>query len=310
MHHLCREIRIPISWGTLAGKYWAPSTSIHKLGKKSGALALHGIHDNAGSFDPLIQFLPRDMTLLALDLPGHGFSDHYNQKIPYRFTGFISDILEVLTYLAWKRPILIGHSFGGILANILAAILQSEISKLVIIEGMYVVNMDDVIGLSQSKVATYAQVQGGNDRSLRTHKTKLYSSITDVAESIFRRNEAIPSLSYAEVLATRSCKEVDGRFVLTRDVRIKPSTYPLLLSDYWDLVKENICSRHTTPALFINGNKSPYKFEEWMERDGAKLSPTSQLISLDGGHMVHMNSPSQLGKIMREFVTQRITSKL
>ena len=197
------------------------------------------------------------MTLLALDLPGHGFSDHYNHKMHYHFNGFISDILEVLTYLACKHPVLIGHSYGGALATIVAAILQSEISKLIIIEGMYAAKLDDII--SQSKVAT-PQVQGVNDRSFRTHETKLYSSITDVAESILQGNEAIPSLSYAEVLATRICKEVDGRFVLTRDVRIKPSTYPLLLSDYWDLVKENIYSRHTMPALFINGNKSQYKF--------------------------------------------------
>ena len=39
-------------------------------------VALHGRQDNAGSFDRLIPLLPRNVTVLCLDMPGHGFSSH------------------------------------------------------------------------------------------------------------------------------------------------------------------------------------------------------------------------------------------
>ena len=48
-----------------------------------------------------------------------------------------------------------------------------------------------------------------------------------------------------------------------------------------------------------------------MERDGVvKLPSTSQIMEVGEGHMVHMNAPDQVGKIIREFITQRYTSKL
>ena len=243
MDHRCREVRIPISWGILAGKLWVPSTPTHE--QKSKALALHGWYDNAGSFDPLIQFLPRVMTLLALDLPGHGFSDHYNQKIPYRFTGFISDILEVLSYLAWKRPILIGHSFGGMLANLVAVTLQNEISKLIIIEAMYTDNQvipeDVFVGFMQRKYEEDAQV--------KPNKAKLYSSKLEVAKSILRGNPDISNLSSAECLATRSCKEVEGGFVLTKDRLMTPLPIEYNRSIYCSSIFPKFYDRLTMPIL-------------------------------------------------------------
>ena len=304
MDHRCREVRIPISWGTLAGKLWVPSTPTHE--QKSKALALHGWYDNAGSFDPLIQFLPRDMTLLALDLPGHGFSDHYNKNVSYYFTGFISDIVEVLSYLAWKRPILIGHSMGGVLANLVAVTLQNEISKLIIIEAMYTDNQvipDVFVGFMQRKYEEDAQV--------KPNKAKLYSSKLEVAKSILRGNPDISNLSSAECLATRSCKEVEGGFVLTKDRLMTPLAMGYNRDIYCSSIFPKFYDRLTMPILYINAKKSKYTFREWMERDGVvKLPSTSQIMEVGEGHMVHMNAPDQVGKIIREFITQRYTSKL
>jgi alpha-beta hydrolase superfamily lysophospholipase len=38
--------------------------------------AVHGLLDNAGSFEPLVQLLPPGHVLTCLDLPGHGRSSH------------------------------------------------------------------------------------------------------------------------------------------------------------------------------------------------------------------------------------------
>lgn len=40
-------------------------------------LALHGWQDNAGTWERLIPFLLPDVSVLAIDLPGHGLSSHY-----------------------------------------------------------------------------------------------------------------------------------------------------------------------------------------------------------------------------------------
>ena len=40
---------------------------------------MHGYMDNAGTFDRLIPLLPDKFYVVAIDLPGHGFSSH----VPY-----------------------------------------------------------------------------------------------------------------------------------------------------------------------------------------------------------------------------------
>ncbi|KAJ6624111.1 Serine hydrolase-like protein [Pseudolycoriella hygida] len=63
------EIQIKFSWGHVAGKWWGPR-NVRPI------VSLHGWQDNAGTFDTLIPLLPRHMSYLALDLPGHGLSSH------------------------------------------------------------------------------------------------------------------------------------------------------------------------------------------------------------------------------------------
>lgn len=51
------------------GKWWGPRD-------KQPIIAIHGWQDNAGTFDPLIELLPKDLSILCIDLPGHGLSSH------------------------------------------------------------------------------------------------------------------------------------------------------------------------------------------------------------------------------------------
>lgn len=51
------------------GKWWGPRN-------KQPIIAIHGWQDNAGTFDPLIELLPKDLSILCIDLPGHGKSSH------------------------------------------------------------------------------------------------------------------------------------------------------------------------------------------------------------------------------------------
>ncbi|KAG8302741.1 hypothetical protein J6590_025016 [Homalodisca vitripennis] len=63
------EIKIPVPWGHISGKWWGPQD-------KNPVIAIHGWQDNAGTFDNLAPLLPADVPFLCIDLPGHGFSSH------------------------------------------------------------------------------------------------------------------------------------------------------------------------------------------------------------------------------------------
>ena len=65
-----KDVKIPVPWGHIAGKEW---------GSPSGEpwIALHGWLDNCGSFDTLLPHFPENHRIIAIDMPGHGFSSHF-----------------------------------------------------------------------------------------------------------------------------------------------------------------------------------------------------------------------------------------
>jgi pimeloyl-ACP methyl ester carboxylesterase len=68
------EMKIPVPFGYIAAKVWG---SLNENSIRT--IAMHGYMDNAGTWDRLIPLLPDQFYIVAIDLPGHGFSSH----VPY-----------------------------------------------------------------------------------------------------------------------------------------------------------------------------------------------------------------------------------
>lgn len=67
-------------------------------------MALHGRQDNAGSFDTLIPLLSNEISVLCLDMPGHGLSSHY-PKSQYYYVYWDGIILlrRIVKYFKWTK---------------------------------------------------------------------------------------------------------------------------------------------------------------------------------------------------------------
>ena len=78
-------------------------------------LCLHGWLDNAASFLPLAARF-EGCDLVALDLPGHGHSDHRHPSARYHFIDYLFDVDAALDALGWKDCHVLGHSLGAAIA--------------------------------------------------------------------------------------------------------------------------------------------------------------------------------------------------
>lgn len=96
------EIRLYTSFGILAGKYW---------GKKDvqPILVLHGWLDNAGSFDRLIPLLPKHLSFLVIDLPGHGLSSRLQDGWAYHLVNYIHIVDFVVRTYKWEKVSILGE---------------------------------------------------------------------------------------------------------------------------------------------------------------------------------------------------------
>lgn len=127
--HSATELIVKLPHLTLGAQVWG-SASAPPL------LALHGWLDNAGSFARLAPLLATHFRVIALDLPGHGHSDHLPVGASYHYLEYVKTVIAAAAALELRRYTLLGHSLGAGIASLVAAASPGCIERLLLIEGL------------------------------------------------------------------------------------------------------------------------------------------------------------------------------
>ncbi len=103
-------------------------------------LLLHGSGDTLAAWEEVSPLLARSFRVVAYDAPGHGHSDA-PREAP-RLSHFFDAVDDVAAALRLRRPILVGHSMGGVVVLLYAA--ERRGARCVIsIDGAYVREASD-----------------------------------------------------------------------------------------------------------------------------------------------------------------------
>ena len=121
-------------------------------------IALHGWLDNAASFSLLSEYIESDRPFFAIDLPGHGLSEHRSASSSYHLLENIVDVLAFADALAAyginaQQVTLVGHSLGGIIASLVAAASPERVDKLILLDSMGPITDETVNVLPQLRKA-------------------------------------------------------------------------------------------------------------------------------------------------------------
>lgn len=92
---------------------------------------LHGYANSWFSFSRLLPLLPARYHALALDLRGHGDSEHPTSG--YTVDDFATDTMAFMDAMGLSRVTLIGHSLGSFAARRVAATHPARVDRLVLI---------------------------------------------------------------------------------------------------------------------------------------------------------------------------------
>lgn len=93
---------------------------------------LHGLMAEAETFQHLMAELPAERRVLALDMPGAGYSER-SLTADVGFRGMAASIREALSCLRVERPVLLGHSHGAAVAMQLAVSQPASLSALILL---------------------------------------------------------------------------------------------------------------------------------------------------------------------------------
>jgi pimeloyl-ACP methyl ester carboxylesterase len=95
---------------------------------------VNGWTGDHGIFTPQISHFGKYRRVVAVDLRGHGASDAPEQE--YTMAGFADDIAWQCAQLGLKKPVMIGHSFGGALVLELCGRYPDLASGMVMIDSI------------------------------------------------------------------------------------------------------------------------------------------------------------------------------
>lgn len=259
------EVRLSLGHIELAAHLFGPADGLP-------VIALHGWLDNANSFSRLAPLL-NGLRIVALDLAGHGYSEHRPPGAGYALADYAHDVLRVAEQLGWSRFALLGHSLGAIISVQLAGALPERISHLALIDGVIPPTGAQQDAGERLGMALQAQLR------LDGKRKSVYPTLEEGVQARMKGMVAV-SREAAELLAQRGLMPVPGGYSWRSDSRLTlPSPARLSHEQAMSFVHRVRC-----PACLV------VAADGMLARNGEWLAqvPFEQVV-LPGGHHLHLN---------------------
>ena len=276
---------------------------------------LHGSSDLAWSLDSIAQAFADRYRVIALDLRGHGHSDHAGA---YSILHYVADLDRVLHHfdLVDRRPVLVGHSLGGHIAAQFCGLYPDVPAALVLIEGT---------GPPARVVSEGPEYRAEFARTVveLLHTPLRQRPLADLDAAVARLVAAHPRLDpgRARFLAeVGTCPGPDGGLVWRFDPRTRDWIASIdheVTEERWRMVR--------CPVLAILGTESwdtwwsvrtplsgdaelPARVRMTPEEYEAHLSafPDIEHVELsEAGHMIAFDQPERLNDVIAQFLARR-----
>jgi pimeloyl-ACP methyl ester carboxylesterase len=259
------ELRFEVNGHLIAARATGPEDGLP-------VLALHGWLDNAATFRALEPAL-EGVRLVALDLMGHGFSDHRPASMPYYIWDNLSDVVAVADELNWQTFHLLGHSMGASISSLLAGAMPERVESLILLEGLGPL-VDAPAELPEQ------MAQAIRRRSRRNRTPRFYASIEEAVAA--RINGRFPvGEQAARWLVERSIVHTAKGFCWRSDPALN---LPSVLRMSEEQVRAFLL-RISCPSLLVLGTRG---VATELTQTRASCIQALQRLTLEGGHHLHL----------------------
>ncbi len=249
-------------------------------------LCLHGWLDNANSFVPMMPFLPA-FDLVAIDLPGHGYSDALPQG--YTMHELYYQVTRVIDALGWSDCHVLGHSLGGSIAPMLTVASPDSVQSLTMIE-----SSGPLSEPADELPARMAKALQNRQHSAR-FESRLFAS----------KEDAIKARLKAAKMASSS-----ARLIIDRQLSRSEEGYRWRFDPRWRFASPQYLTEEQVRALLgaITCKTLTVVADEGFlanrPETQARLEclKNHQSITLPGHHHLHMDTPEPVAAAINRFL--------
>lgn len=295
-HEKVEEIEIDVPWGKIAGKWWGPK-DVRPI------VAMHGWQDNAGSFDALIPLLPKHVSYLALDLPGHGHSSRIPHGLYYSTAHVLHCLNIIREQYQWDQLSFLTHSMSCIIAFLYAGLFPERCDLLIQLDAL------KPFHATPSRVIKHF-IKLGDEFTLADKRNQekaeppsyTYEQIVDRWVTATKSSITKEAATHLMKRALKTSSSDPNKYYFSRDARLKYFNFAYIPQDLSCTLAKLI----TAPHLCLKASKSPY-FEEKQNFDEAvevlrESNPKFMCKVLEGTHHFHMTSPEVVAPDVSEFI--------
>lgn len=278
---VAKELTLQLDGLTLAAKAWGCPGGRPVLG-------LHGWLDNAGTFDALAPHLVEaGLYFVALDLPGHGRSEHRASDASYHFVDAVATAAHAIDELGWARCALVGHSMGAGISSLLAGTLPERFDAVVLLEGLGPLSEPTESSPKRLRDAI-ADERRRMERARNSKRRKRLFAHRDEAIERLMDVQGVRRAS-AERLCQRGLCERDGGLEWSADPRLRRPSRLRLSEAHVHAFLDRI----QAPTLLVRA------LDGWaFDRPtmGARRERVRALtyVEVEGGHHVHLDAPERV----------------
>jgi len=248
-------------------RYGSPVMALHHVESGSGKTPLvcvHGWGCEGGQFEEISRLLDGDFRIYRPDLPGHGRTPL--GTFEPGFAAYAAAVADFVRRCGLERPILLGHSMGGVLSIMAAQDLAVRA----------VVNLDGSLPAAPHTLAGQAVIRGWLDEP--DFRARLADAL--------REGFFLPAEREAR------CEEIIRAMCAAPD-----SVLRFLPEKISEIQPERILPAIEVPVLYIGAARPRYDL-------GAARALLPQMEDRhipDGGHFLHVYQPVKIAALVRAF---------
>ncbi|KFB39972.1 hypothetical protein ZHAS_00007357 [Anopheles sinensis] len=298
-----REERISLPFGDVICKWWGPR-------EQRPIVCLHGWLDNAGSFDRLLPLLPRHISFLAIDIPGHGRSTHLPAGVAYYALDTLRLLLYVMQYYGWQRISLMSHSIGAIMSYVFAGVFPDRVDLLISFDLLkpFILDPDMLLFLLADSLPKTLDYNTDTNET-RGGKLYEYDQLVEHMHIGFHESISRDACHFLLYRAVEPALERTGYVRRRTDPRVRHN-HGLVWSHDLNL---EIARRIKAPFLYVKTTETPLfedpqYHQETLDMLAAHNKDFVQ-ASVEGKHHVHLSDPNRVAPLVSEFLTKYWTKE-
>lgn len=247
---------------------------------------LHGFLEQGAAWHLVARHLPG--RVIAPDMRGHGLSGHVGPGGAYHFWDYVPDVAALVAHLG-GRVDLVGHSMGGGVSVLFAALRPAAVRRLVNVEGL---GPTDAEGEDAARADKFLEAMAAPPR---------HTPVRDLDAAVDRLRRHNPHLApdFARFLAERITRPADGGLAWTWDPRHRGrSPTPFRARTF-----RHFLERLEAPVLYVTGEKSWYRLPD-EERRLKGVKDLRRVVLPAAGHMMHQECPEDLARAITAHLSE------